>query len=133
MSELGIVFFFFNCSIVLYWLKTFVRYMKAKVEAGPTGSEIEKFRIYPKYVANMLLERVAREGLGPDGRVVPQQWLANISAPGVSEGDRQAAGCPVQAEGFLGETPQNRMPAVLIIKKVWQADCSRGGCRGQLE
>ena len=33
--------------------------------------------------------RVAREGLGPEGRVVPQQWLANTSAPGVSAQDRR--------------------------------------------
>ena len=33
--------------------------------------------------------RVAREGLGPEGRVVSQQWLANTSAPGVSAQDRR--------------------------------------------
>ena len=33
--------------------------------------------------------RVCREALGPEGRVVPQQWLAATSAPGVSSADRR--------------------------------------------
>ena len=32
---------------------------------------------------------VAREAVGPEGRVVPQQWIANITAPGVSADDRR--------------------------------------------
>ena len=32
--------------------------------------------------------RVAREAVGADGRVVPQQWLAATTAPGVSSHDR---------------------------------------------
>ena len=33
--------------------------------------------------------RVCREGLGGEGRVVPQQWLARTTAPGVREDDRR--------------------------------------------
>ena len=31
--------------------------------------------------------RVAREAVGPEGRVVPQQWLAHTTAPRVADGD----------------------------------------------
>ena len=33
--------------------------------------------------------RVAREAVGPDGQVVPQQWLALTTAPGVPSDDRR--------------------------------------------
>ena len=33
--------------------------------------------------------RVARETVGADGQVVPQQWLSNTTAPGVAPGDRR--------------------------------------------
>ena len=33
--------------------------------------------------------RVAREALGPEGQVVPQQWLAHTTALGVAPGDRR--------------------------------------------
>ena len=33
--------------------------------------------------------RVAREAVGPEGQVVPQQWLAHTTAPGVPPGDRR--------------------------------------------
>ena len=33
--------------------------------------------------------RVCREALGGEGRVVPQQWLARTTAPGVREDDRR--------------------------------------------
>ena len=32
---------------------------------------------------------VVREAIGPEGRVVPQQWLANTTAPGVAADDRR--------------------------------------------
>ena len=32
--------------------------------------------------------QVVREAIGPEGRVVPQQWLANTTAPGVAADDR---------------------------------------------
>ena len=33
--------------------------------------------------------RVAREAVGADGQVVPQQWLSNTTAPGVAPDDRR--------------------------------------------
>ena len=33
--------------------------------------------------------RVAREAVGPDGQVVPQQWLAHTTAPGIRPDDRR--------------------------------------------
>ena len=33
--------------------------------------------------------QVVREAIGPEGRVVPQQWLANTTAPGVAADDRR--------------------------------------------
>ena len=33
--------------------------------------------------------RVAREAVGSEGQVVPQQWLAHTTAPGVAPGDRR--------------------------------------------
>ena len=33
--------------------------------------------------------RVAREAVGPEGQVVPQQWLAHTTAPGVPPQDRR--------------------------------------------
>ena len=33
--------------------------------------------------------RVAREAVGPEGQVVPQQWLAHTTAPGVQPQDRR--------------------------------------------
>ena len=33
--------------------------------------------------------RVAREAMGPEGQVVPQQWLAHTTAPGVGAEDRR--------------------------------------------
>ena len=33
--------------------------------------------------------RVARGALGPEARVVPQQWLAHTTAPGVAADDRR--------------------------------------------
>ena len=45
-----------NQPTVLYWLKTFIRYMQKKDNEGATAETIEKFAIYPKYVSNMLLQ-----------------------------------------------------------------------------
>ena len=51
--------------------------------------------------------RVAREDLGPEGRVVPQyvpqQWLANTSAPGVSAQDRRRLNLVLYGATRLGE------------------------------
>ena len=47
--------------------------------------------------------RVAREGLGPEGWVVPQQWLANTSAPGVSAQDRRRRDLVLYGATRLGE------------------------------
>ena len=47
--------------------------------------------------------RVAREGLGPEGRVVPQQWSANTSAPGVSAQDRRRLDLVLYGATRLGE------------------------------
>ena len=33
--------------------------------------------------------RVAREAIGPEGQVVPQQWLTHTTAPGVASDDRR--------------------------------------------
>ena len=33
--------------------------------------------------------RVAREAVGPEGQVVPQQWLAHTTAPNVRSDDRR--------------------------------------------
>ena len=33
--------------------------------------------------------RIAREAVGPEGQVVPQQWLARTSAPHVDPADRR--------------------------------------------
>ena len=33
--------------------------------------------------------KVAREGVGPEGHVVPQQWLVNTTAPGIAPDDRR--------------------------------------------
>ena len=47
--------------------------------------------------------RVAREGLGPEGRAVPQQWLANTSAPGVSAQDLRRLDLVLSGATRLGE------------------------------
>ena len=47
--------------------------------------------------------RVAREGFGPEGRVVPRQSLANTSAPGVSAQDRRRLGLVLYGATRLGE------------------------------
>ena len=54
-----------------------------------------------------LLERAwargAREALGPEGRVVPQQPLANTSAPGVSAQDRRRLDLDLYGATRVGE------------------------------
>ena len=47
--------------------------------------------------------RVAREGLGPEGRVVHQQWLANTPAPGVGAQDRRRLDLVLYGATRLGE------------------------------
>ena len=45
--------------------------------------------------------RVCREALGGEGRVVPQQWLARTTAPGVGEDDRRR----LDLSGVWGNPP----------------------------
>eukprot|EP00438_Fugacium_kawagutii_P033938 Skav225795 [mRNA] locus=scaffold396:88026:89950:+ [translate_table: standard] len=45
-----------NWPSVHYWVWTFVRYLKAHMDKGATVESLENFRVYPKYVANMLLD-----------------------------------------------------------------------------
>jgi len=40
-------------------------------------------------IVERALVRVAREAVGADGQVVPQQWLSNTTAPGVAPDDRR--------------------------------------------
>ena len=47
--------------------------------------------------------RVAREAVGPEGRVVPQQWLARTTAPGVQPDDRRRLDLVVYGASRLGE------------------------------
>jgi len=47
--------------------------------------------------------RVAREAVGADGRVVPQQWLAATTAPGVSSHDRRCLDLVIHSATALGE------------------------------
>ena len=48
--------------------------------------------------------RVAREAVGPGGRVVPQQWLSRTTAPGVSPDDRRRLDLVVYGATERGET-----------------------------
>ena len=57
-------------------------------------------------------EHVAREAVGPEGQVVPQQWLARTSAPDIDPADRRRldfAGLP--RSGGLVLRCQARVPA----------------------
>ena len=47
--------------------------------------------------------RVAREALGPEARVVPQQWLAHTTAPGVAADDRRRLDFVLYGATRLGE------------------------------
>ena len=47
--------------------------------------------------------RIAREAVGPEGQVVPQQWLARTSAPGVDSADRRRLDFVVYGATPLGE------------------------------
>ncbi|CAK9101722.1 132 kDa protein, partial [Durusdinium trenchii] len=47
--------------------------------------------------------RVTREALGPEGRVVPQQWLSHTTAPGVCPADRRRLDLVVYGASRLGE------------------------------
>jgi hypothetical protein len=47
--------------------------------------------------------RVAREAVGPEGRVVPQQWLARTTAPGVPPQDRRRLDLVIYGATRLGE------------------------------
>ena len=55
----------------------------------------------------LVLERawiqVVREAIGPEGRVVPQQWLANTTAPGVAADDRRRLDFVIHDAAALGE------------------------------
>ena len=48
--------------------------------------------------------RFAREAVGPEGQVVPQQWLARTSAPGVDPSDRRRLDFVAYRASPLGET-----------------------------
>ena len=48
--------------------------------------------------------RVAREGVGANGQVVGQQWLANTTAPGVRPDDRRRLDLVVYGAAARGET-----------------------------
>ena len=47
--------------------------------------------------------RVAREAVGPEGRVVPQQWLSRTTAPAVSPDDRRRLDLVVYGATERGE------------------------------
>ena len=47
--------------------------------------------------------RVAREAVGADGRVVPQQWIASLNLPGVSSTDRRRLDLVIYGATPLGE------------------------------
>lgn len=47
--------------------------------------------------------RVAREAVGPEGRVVPQQWLSRTNAPGVPSDDRRRLDLVIHGATPLGE------------------------------
>ena len=47
--------------------------------------------------------RVAREAIGADGRVVPQQWVASLNLPGVSSTDRRRLDLVIYGATPLGE------------------------------
>lgn len=47
--------------------------------------------------------RVAREAIGADGRVVPQQWIASLNVPGVSSTDRRRLDLVIYGATPLGE------------------------------
>lgn len=47
--------------------------------------------------------RVAREAVGPEGRVVPQQWLCHTNAPGVRSDDRRRLDMVIHGATALGE------------------------------
>ena len=46
--------------------------------------------------------RVAREAVGPEGRVVPQQWLTTTAAPGVHSDDRRRLDLVVHGATAMG-------------------------------
>ena len=47
--------------------------------------------------------RVAREAVGPEGHVVPQQWLAHTTAPGAASDDRRRLDLVIYGATPLGE------------------------------
>ena len=47
--------------------------------------------------------RIAREAVGPEGQIVPQQWLARTSAPGVDPADRRRLDFVAYGATPLGE------------------------------
>ena len=47
--------------------------------------------------------RIAREAVGADGRVVPQQWIASLNLPGVSSTDRRRLDLVIYGATPLGE------------------------------
>ena len=47
--------------------------------------------------------QVVREAIGPEGRVVPQQWLANTAAPGVAADDRRRLDFVISGAAARGE------------------------------
>ena len=70
--------------------------------------------------------QVVREAIGPEGRVVPQQWLANTTAPGVAADDRRqldfviygaAARCRTRRGPMLRRDPRVPRPTR------WQPHC----------
>ena len=46
--------------------------------------------------------RVARESVGADGQVVPQQWLSNTTAPGVAPDDRRRLDLVMYGASHMG-------------------------------
>ena len=52
--------------------------------------------------------RVAREAVGPEGRVVPQQGLSRTTAPGVSPDNRRRLDLVVYGAAERGSTEQRK-------------------------
>ena len=46
--------------------------------------------------------KVAREAVGPEGHVVPQQWLVNTTAPGIAPDDRRRLDLVIYGAAPLG-------------------------------
>ena len=61
--------------------------------------------------------QVVREAIGPEGRVVPQQWLANTTAPGVAANDRRRLDFVIYGAAAHGEALCCDAPLVSPVRR----------------